>query len=430
MPLRTRFADRPAMQSRGWGFMAGLGVLTLAAVGVLVYVGFNAPNAIPGRDYYTVQAAFNNADNLTGHYQVRVNGRIVGQVLDPRIEDGQAVVDLQMEPDVGPLPSDTKVEVRPRSPVGVRYVDITPGRSATLLAEGERIPSSQTAATVQLDEVLGTFDAPTRVRAQQFLRELGAGTAGRGEDLNAVLGRAPSTLRGLDSVAGALVERRGAAANLIRGTGVIATSLKPVATKFRDLFRPAADAVEPFADRRESVQRTLEVAPGTFSEVRAGLAATDPLVEQLRGLGRDVRPALRAAPGAMAQTSALLNESRPGLRAAEETLQTAGRAVDPTLQFLRTVKPVLPEVTATLTNAAPLVARLGQYGCDITAFGRGWSSIQGFGNDGGGVLRYNVTGGPESVYGFQPNYPGSRGAHEPRPEPCTVKQPAVDQRGR
>jgi ABC-type transporter Mla subunit MlaD len=215
--MRTRrFAERPAAQQRGRGFMIALGLLGLGMTVAFTAIGFNAPNSIPGRGYYNLEAEFADADNIAPHAQVRLGGKIVGQVLNPRVEDGKAIVDLQIDPKYKPLKADSIVEVRPRSAVGVRYVDIRSGQDGVPLEEGARIPAAQTRATRALDEVLGTFDSETRVRTQQFLRELGTGLAGRGEDLNETLGAAPQTLRRTDDVVGAVAGRTDAAGNLVR----------------------------------------------------------------------------------------------------------------------------------------------------------------------------------------------------------------------
>lgn len=398
--------------------MLTLSLIAIAAVLGLVYIGFNAPNKIPGRSYYTVQAAFNNADNITGHYQVRLNGRLVGQVLDPRIEDGKAVVDLQLEPDVRPLLSDSKIEVRPRSAVGVRYVDITSGTKGAPLDDGGRIPASQTSSTVQLDDVLGTFDTDTQVRARQFMRELGTGFAGRGEDLNEVQGEARPFLEDATSVMGTIADREGSMKSLIRGGGTLADALDPVRVQMGEGFAPEAKALRPFVDRKENLQKTLEVAPGALSSVRSDLTRVDPFISEVRGFARAVRPALTAAPSSLRQTSALLREARPGLRAADDTLRTAGRAVAPTLKLLAAIRPVLPNVESTLANATPIVASLGRHGCDFAAMGENWGTMLASGNADGGVLRFFLIPGAEEAYGQKKK--STRQQTRAYPEPCTV----------
>lgn len=401
--MRTRrFAERPAAQQRGRGFMIALGLLGLGMTVAFTAIGFNAPNSIPGRGYYNLEAEFADADNIAPHAQVRLGGKIVGQVLNPRVEDGKAIVDLQIDPKYKPLKADSIVEVRPRSAVGVRYVDIRSGPDGAPLEEGARIPAAQTRATRALDEVLGTFDPETRVRTQQFLRELGTGLAGRGEDLNEALGAAPQTLRRTDDVVGAVAGRTDAAGNLVRGAAVAATSADPVREEIRLGFAPGAKALRPFSDRGGALQEALDEAPPTLATVSGRLPTVSRFVSELEGLARNARPALRAGPRAFTQASALLREARPGLVDADTTLRRANDAVIPTLVLLDTVKPVLPQLEGTLDNAKPVVERLGAYGCDVLQWGRRWTDALAFGNSQGGYLRFNLmTPTPEAVTGLQ-----------------------------
>lgn len=421
--MRTRFAERPAAKQRGRGFMIGLGLFGVGFAVLLAAVGYNAPNSIPGRGYYNLTAEFADADNIAPHGQVRLGGKIVGQVLDPRVEDGKAVVDLQIDPKYRPLRSDSKVEVRPRSAVGVRYIDITAGQKGRPLQEGDRIGLGQTSATRPLDELLATFDPETRVRTQQFLRNFGTGFAGRGEDLSDTLGAAPEMLRGTDSVLGTIADRTGAAGNFIRGGATIASAADPVRDVIAQGFEPEAKALRPFTDEGDAVRSTLEKAPPALTTLSGRLPAVSGFVRELEGLAEKSRPAFKAGPGAFRQTSALLREARPGLRDAKATLEKADDAVQPVLALLASVKPVLPQLTATLDNAKPIVERLGLYGCDFVKWGERWSNMMAFGNASGGVLRFNILGsGPDALGGVGEGAPDLSKAGvnaSPYPAPCT-----------
>lgn len=391
LPLGTSGRTRYASQSRGRGFMVTLGVLGLTGVIVMVTIAYNAPNSIPGRGYYTIQAAFSDADNLTPHSQVRIGGRLVGQVLKPRVDDdGNAVVDLQMDPEYGPLRADTRVEVRPRSAVGVRYVDIVPGQKGRPLNDGERIPASQTSATTPLDEVLATFDGETRGRTRDVLRTFGAGLTGRGEDLNEALGAAPDMLEGTERVLGAIADREGAMGGLVRGGERAATAVDPVRRDLARTFGPAAEALRPFSERGDALRSTLEKAAPALETARDELPDVDRLAGDLSSFAGALAPTLDPAPVALRRTSALLQEARPRLRDATATLRLAGRAVDPTLGLLDAVTGVLPRVDDTVREATPLVTTLGRYGCDVIALGKRWGSMLAYGNEAGGVLRFLV----------------------------------------
>jgi virulence factor Mce-like protein len=420
MRVRRRFQERPASQERGRAFMIGLGLFGLAIAVVLIVISFNAPNSIPGRGYYTVSAAFGAADNVTGHSQVRIGGKIVGQILNPRVEDGQAVVDLQIDPKYGPLRADSTVEVRPRSAVGVRYVAITPGTKGDMLTDGGRIPASQTSSTLQLDDVFSTLDPPTRERAQVLLRELGTGFVGRGQDLNDSFATFPGFLEGTESVLGAIADRTGAAGNLVRGAGVVAGAADPVRVEIGEGFAPAAKALRPFSDAGDALHSTLEKAPPTLDTLTDRLPEVDALVDELNDFARTVRPVLQAAPPALFETSALLDEARPGLRDVAGTVRTLDAATDPTLDLLRTVRPVLPNVDFTLQGTRPITDDLGRYGCDIIRFGKSWTSMMQYGNKGGGVLRFLIVSpDPSSISGAQSPQPVGQLSNG-YPEPCTA----------
>jgi virulence factor Mce-like protein len=416
--MRGRFQERPASQERSRVFMIGLGLFGLLVGAVLVFVSFNAPNSIPGRSYYTIKAQFTAADNLTGHSQVRIGGKIVGQILHPRVEDGKAVVDLQMDPKYGPVKSSSTVEVRPRSAVGVRYVALTPGTTGTDLRDGGVIPASQTSATLPLDEVFAIFDPPTRARAQVLLRQLGTGFMGRGQDLNDAFATFPGFLKGTDSVLGAIADRTGATGNLIRGGAAAAGAADPVRVDIGEGFEPGARSLRPFSDEATALHATLEKAPGTLNTLTARLPQVDRLVDELNGFARNVRPVLQAAPGSLNETSALLSESRPGLRDTARTLHFAADATQPTLNLLGTVRPVLPDVDTTLVGTIPITNELGLYGCDIKRFGKSWTSMMQYGNGGGGTLRFNVTSPDISSLAGAPSKQPIGQLSNAYPKPC------------
>jgi ABC-type transporter Mla subunit MlaD len=413
--------------------MYGLGLFGVAFAILLVYIGFTAPDRIPGRGYYTLKAQFANADNIAKHGQVRLDGKLVGQVLNLRVEHGLATIDLQIDPKYRPLKSDTHVEVRPRSPVGVRYVDITAGKHGTPLPDDALIPARQTRATVQLDEVLGTFDADTRVRTRQFLGGLGGGFAGRGGDLNDALGAAPGFLGDTERVLAAIAAHGDVFGSLIRGSDDAATAAEPVRRQIGEGFTPEARALRPYSEEAGDVHATLEQAPPALSAARRQLPAVHGFVTQLAGFAHNVRPVLAAAPLAFGQTGALLTESRPGLRAATATLKTVGRAVNPTLMLFDRVRPVLPNVDAALQAASPLVATLGAYNCDIKRMGDFWHSGLQYGNAQGNALHFDLnTPGIEGFYGINTDaLDGLTGAlNNANPNPGCVAGSEYGTRGR
>ncbi|MCW2958222.1 MAG: Mammalian cell entry related domain protein [Solirubrobacterales bacterium] len=407
---------RPASFTHGRPFMVSLGLAGVLAAVTLLYVGYNSPKSIPGRSYYTVNAQFKNADNLTASYQVRIGGELVGQVLRPRVENGLGVVDLQLKPEVGPLLSDTTLKVRPRSPVGVRFVELHPGTTGTPLKEGGTIPAANTSVTVQIDEALATFDADHRKKTQQLLNELGKGFLSRGEDINASIKSAPPTLGNLRSVAAAVNDVPTGVERFISGSDSAAAAADPVRDEIATGFAPEAKALRPFSDEDRALARDLEVAPAALRSVQTDLARVTPVLASLERVGRNAEPTLRVALPTLQATRGLLAESPAGLSALRTTLGNVRTAVPPTLSVLKTLKPVLPSLDKTLQASLPVLRELGPRDCDFRRFFGNWRDTLAYETSYSGVLRFNVEGTPETLQGYATKPPGV--TQSPYPGPC------------
>jgi ABC-type transporter Mla subunit MlaD len=424
--MRRAGTRREASRAPSKAFTYALGLAGIAVILVMFLLGFNAPNSIPGRSYYNLHAQFRFADNLTGHYQVRVAGRLVGQVLNPRVEHGMAVVDVQLTPAIEPLRSDTTVRVRPRSPIGVRFVELTPGLHGQPLPDGAMIPASQSSAATELDTVFDTFDPNTRAKVHTFLNQLGLGAAGRGVDLNDTLAQSPRFVADTGTVAAAIVAHPGAAGEFVRGSEGAAAAADPVSQTIATGFRPEADALAPLSVHATNLQATLDQAPPTLDVVRGTLPQVTPLLNALRDLASSAASALPPAPAALAATAALLRSAPPGLRGLRSTLDLLKRATSPLLTLLRRIDPVLPSLQDTLTTGLPLINELGSRGCDLTLFAKNWDSMLSFGvNDSGPLgalndLRANVILSAESLGGQGRATPQTFG--HAYPAPCTVRQ--------
>jgi virulence factor Mce-like protein len=399
--------------------LIGLGLVGISVLVALLVFGIKSPNGIPGRSYYELDVAFKDADNVSVHSQVRMGGRLVGQVLHPRVEDGEAIVTLQLTPDIAPLPSDTVVKVRPRSAIGTRFVEIMPGTRATPLHDGGLIPAAQTRSTRPLDEALSTFDAPTRKHAQVLLRQLGSSLAGRGEGLNDTIAAGGPFLGDLSDVTGAIADRRGAAARLVRGADTLSGALDPVGEDLAAGLRPEAAVARAFADERDALHATLEAAPPALGAMAAQLRRTRPLVTEISRFARRALPALRDAPPALRETAALLDEGGPTLHAARETLVQARGAIPPTLSLLGTVRPELAPLESAMASSTPILRNLGPRYCDMRNMFGGWAKMMSYGNAAGNYLRFNVEAAAESVQGWNGLDIGSLAAvGNAYPAPC------------
>ena len=70
---------------------------------------------------------------------------------------------MKLEKALDPLPEDSTLIVRPRSALGLKYVEITPGRSDEGYQAGSTIPvERRRSRAVEIDQVFNMFDEPTR----------------------------------------------------------------------------------------------------------------------------------------------------------------------------------------------------------------------------------------------------------------------------
>jgi ABC-type transporter Mla subunit MlaD len=109
---------------------------------------------------------------------------------------------MKLDKSIEPLPADSTLLVRPRSSLGLKYVELTPGEGRAGLAAGSVIPVRQARpAVVELDDLFGMFDAKTRVGQRNTLDGFGGGFAGRGQDINSALEAFVPLLEDLEPVA-------------------------------------------------------------------------------------------------------------------------------------------------------------------------------------------------------------------------------------
>ena len=144
-----------------------MGAVTVLIVIVGVYLAYNANKGLPFVPTYELEAELPNGQKLIEGNEIRLGGFLVGVVnkMQPKTvtvggkHKTIAVVDMKLNKDVEPLSADTRVAVRPRSALGLKYLDIVPGKSSKTLRPGDTIPLRQAATrAVEYEDVFSTFD--------------------------------------------------------------------------------------------------------------------------------------------------------------------------------------------------------------------------------------------------------------------------------
>jgi virulence factor Mce-like protein len=408
------------------------GAAGLVAMVLFLLIGLTARNGLPGAPQYSVRAEFDDLATLDNHADVRIAGKRVGQVLDLRTKDGNAVLDLELDDEVGPLPSDTTVRVRSVSLLGARYLDLSPGRSKRTLDDGATIPAARTSSSVDFPEFLRAFDEPTRTGLKTTVAEFGRGLLGRGTGLNSALRKTPALLRDLTETAQSVDAREGAARRFFPSLESAADAADPVREEIAQGFDPAARALRPFSDHRQAVQELLEEAPAALPAIRAGLAETDPLLVEATGFLEASRRMLRPAPPAFEQATALLREGRQPLRLTERALSQSAKAVPAVLELTDRVDPEISDLQTALRDSLPSLRVFDVHRCDLVGWAKNWRSLLAYGVPGGderlgplNLLRIESLGSGETLAGGGEALPRDPVASNAYPAPCQAGEEAL-----
>lgn len=433
---------RPATSLAGSPIL--IGAVTTLVVVIAVFLAYNANEGLPFVPTYQVTVAVPDAVGLVEGNEVRVGGKRVGSIEAIRGQVGAkgpyAKLTLKLDKTLEPLHDDSQVTVRPRSPLGLKYLELRLGTRGRPIAQGGQLPLARGRGTVELDQVINTFDQQTRTATQRTLNELGPALAGRGADFNEALASAPELVLRLDHVAGNLADRRTGLRRAIRGVTRVVDELAPVAPQLASLIDGSDRTLAALQSVSPQLSQVLAGLPPTeLAGIRA-LSAARPVLRDARGLVHDVKPGIGALPSAAGRLHAALRTGIPVLRRASalsERLRTAlhevyllasDKLTRSTLARLRTA---LDSLIPTLRFVAPVQTKCNY----IAVYLRNIASTLSEGDASGNWLRTLVIANPDQVRS-QPKpaadlhsnpypytaAPGQKGLCEAGNEPYTAGQ--------
>jgi virulence factor Mce-like protein len=433
---------------RGRGSVAGnpvlIGAATTLVVLVAVFLAYNANRGLPFVPTYQLEAELPSAANLVVGNDVRIGGARVGFVegiTARRRDDGStvAVLELTLERAVAPLPRDSTLVVRPRSALGLKYVEITRGRDRRGFADGATIPlSAATPTPVEFDEVLNMFDDDTREAAAATTMGFGDAFAGRGESINTAIGAFRPLLRDIVPVARNLAAPETNLRRFVRELGDAAAIVAPAAETQAELFvnldttfRALRDVARPYIQDSISGGRpALDAAIRSFPIQRPFLRNTEGLFRELRPGAQALRTSAPTIADALETGTRVLPRTPPLHRRLASLLEELERFAEDRMvpRGLRATTGALRSLDPTLRYLAPAQTRCNY----ITLWFRNVSSLLSEGDRNGTWQRFiiiatplgpNNEGGPSSAPADGPSvdnhlhtnpYPNTAAPGQPR----------------
>ncbi|WP_320672614.1 MlaD family protein [Patulibacter defluvii] len=359
-------------RSPGLGRIVLMVAFALSCFGLLLFLwsSFGGPVPLQPKGY-RVHVSFAEGAQLASEADVRISGVPVGKVktVDADKRSGRAEAVVEIQPRFAPLPADTRAVLRAKTLLGETYVELTPGdRRGPKLPDEGRIGNAKVSETVEFDEVLRTFDRPTREALRDYLQRSAAALKGRGSDLSAAIGTlspfaqdGATLLRILDGQAGDV--RR-----LVRNGGETVGALSARRGQLSGLI---ADADRLFAitdQRRQALQQAMVALPTferesrrTVSRLGSFSRETDPLVRQLRPAARELSPTLRDLQRLSPDLRALFRDLDPLIDASREGLPALTRVTD-------ALRPAIDELDPLLREVNPALDLVSRYPQESRAF--------------------------------------------------------------
>jgi virulence factor Mce-like protein len=388
-----------------------IGAATVLVVLVAVFLAYNANRGLPFVPTYKLRAELPSAANLVVGNDVRIGGSRVGFVdgiTAERRDDGSsiAVLDLTLERDVEPLPRDSTLIVRPRSALGLKYVEITRGTDAEGFADGATIPlAAATPTPVEFDEVLNMFDDPTRAAAAANTTGFGDAFAGRGESINTAIGALRPLLRDVVPVAQNLSASDTNLRRFFDELGEAAAIVAPAAETQADLFvnldttfRALREVARPFIqDSISGGPPALDAGIRSFPVQRPFLRNTEALFRELQPGASALRTAAPVLADAEVEGTRTFRRSPPFNRRLASLLETVQDfANDPMVpRGIRATTTALETLNPTLQFLAPAQTRCNY----ITLFFRNIASVISEGDRNGTWQRFIIVATPTGPNG-------------------------------
>ncbi|MFN2388995.1 MAG: MlaD family protein [Actinomycetota bacterium] len=258
-----------------------LTAFTVFTIFVTFWLASVIGNLSPFEDTYSVDARFSDVTGILKGDPVTVAGVVVGKVTGFKVEDGEAVVSMQLNGDAK-LPSNSIAEIRFRNLLGQRVLNfVEPEDPAPdMLEDGDEIPLANTVPPLDLSVVFNNLRPLIQSTNPQDINTVARAVVeifeGREKDLAATLGN-------VGEIAGSLTARGQRFARLVTSldqvtkvlngqSGAIQTSLEEF-TGFLESLAEVTPTIERVVDQLDDAStRFGRVLRGNRSNLEQELA--------------------------------------------------------------------------------------------------------------------------------------------------------------
>lgn len=342
-----------------------VGAIVLVCIVGFIYLwnGTGGPTpALSGP--YKVKFVADDIKNLRPAGDVRIAGVLVGRVLGQENEDGKAVVEIEIDEEFAPLHEGATVRVGMKSVIGQSFVAVVDGTGKEL-ENGHTFEGESVIDPVDIDELVGTFDKPTRKSLASLLGSLGPATKKSGEGVDGLLEGVGMIGREGYTAVDAIAAQSKDLTALVNEANTILEALNTGRTQIGSLVRNAQRLTSATAGESENLASVVRKLPGLVNS--AGQATGT-----LEGLANDLAPVAADLDNSATPLSAALKDLPPitsSLRSLLDPMDSSLGRADQTLEQVPALASLLsdisPDLDTLLANVNPMVKYLAPYGVDI-----------------------------------------------------------------
>jgi len=298
-----------------------VGAVTVLISIIAVFIAYNANRGLPFVPTYDLKVELLSGGKLVKGNEVRTGGFRVGVIsnISPKTKrvGGKsrtiAVAELKLDKTVEPLGVDSRMRVRPRSALGLKYVELVPGKSKRTFAPGDTVPLRNSSQPLELEDVFATFQPRTREDIRTATEGFGDAFVGRGRSINTAIEALNPFFRSLTPVMRTLADPDTHLDQFFLQLGRSAAQVAPVAHTNAVLFTNMADTFAAIGHDPRALQATIEKSPSTEDVSISSFRAQRPFLADFADLSRRLRPAVRQLPRSLPAINLALKVGTPVL---------------------------------------------------------------------------------------------------------------------
>ncbi|HEU4461970.1 MAG TPA: MlaD family protein, partial [Solirubrobacterales bacterium] len=375
-------------------------LLLIGAVVVAIVAVVLIASGDDSSDGYKVRAVFDNGGFMVNGEEVRVAGATVGKIDSVDVsmpgekvayEDGKkvekpgkAIIVLDItDPGFQDFRKDATCQIRPQSLIGEKFVDCRttlprapgtePAPPLEEIPDGEAgagqylLPLGSNGTSVDPDLINDIYSLPYAQRFRLIFNELGAGLAGRGEDIEELVKRANPVLRDVDRVFGILSAQRKQLAQLTADSDAILGPLARERRHFAGFITNSGAAAEASAEKGPELEEALRKFPVFLGEFRETMRD----LKTFSDAGAPLFEDFGAAAPALTDATKTLTPFSEALTVSLKSLGDAGQASGP---IFAEAEPVVRKAGELAKSGVKPTGNLAKLFVDLKQSG-GWDGL-------------------------------------------------------